>query len=143
MNTTNAFVGKAAIPTAEELSATLGSTSELWRQLVETLMKEHAGVDQEWHSLKPKYGWSLILKLKQRRIVYLGLCAGCFRASFVLSDKAVAAARASTLPEPVLKLIEEAPHYAEGTGLRLIVKTAKDLPAIKKLVAIKLGRIDI
>jgi hypothetical protein len=131
MNTTNAFIGKTASPTTEELSAALGPTSELWHPLVDALTKEHVSRDQEWNSLKPKYGWNLILKLKKRRIVYLGPCAGCFRASFVLSDKAVAVARASTLPKPILKLLDEAPHYAEGTGLRLIVETAKDLPAIK------------
>jgi hypothetical protein len=39
----------------------------------------------------------------------------------------------------VLKLLDEAPHYAEGTGLRLVVKAAKDLAAIQKLALIKLA----
>ena len=139
MDTPNAFIGKATAPSAEELSAALGPTSALWRQLVDTLIKEHASLDLEWHSLQPKYGWNLILKLKKRRIVYLGPSVGCFRASFVLGDRAVTAARLSSLPKPVLELLEQAPHYAEGTGLRLLVKTAKDLPAIRKLAQIKLA----
>jgi hypothetical protein len=139
MDTPNAFIGKPTKPTAEELSAALGPTTTLWHQLVDSLTKEHAGLEQEWHSLKPKYGWTLLLKLKKRRIVYLGPCPGHFRVAFVLGDKAVAAARESSLPKPVLKLLYEAPHYAEGTGLRLLVKTAKDLPAIQKLAQIKLA----
>ena len=139
MDSPNAFIGKTKNPTAEELSAALGPTSTLWHQLVDSLSKEQAGIYQEWHSLKPKYGWTLLLMFKKRRIVYLGPCEGLFRVAFILSDKAVAAARESSLPKPVLKLLDEAPHYAEGTGLRLVVKTAKDLPAIRKLAQIKLA----
>ena len=139
MDVPNAFIGKTDQPTAEELSAALGPTSTLWRQLVDSLAKEQGIVDQEWYSLKPKYGWTLLLKLKKRRILYLGPCAGCFRASFILGDRAVAAARASNLPKPLLKLLDEAPHYPEGTGLRLVVKSARDLPAIRKLAQIKMA----
>lgn len=139
MDVPNAFIGKTDQPTAEELSAALGPTSTLWRQLVDSLAKEQGIVDQEWYSLKPKYGWTLLLKLKKRRILYLGPCAGCFRASLILGDRAVAAARASNLPKPLLKLLDEAPHYPEGTGLRLVVKSARDLPAIRKLAQIKMA----
>jgi hypothetical protein len=105
---------------------------------VDSLCKEQAGICQEWHSLRPKYGWTLLLKLKKRRIVYLGPRAGCFLVAFILGDKAMAAARESSLSKPVLKLLDEAPHYAEGTGIRLTVKNAKDLPTIRKLAKIKL-----
>jgi hypothetical protein len=139
MDKPNAFIGKTTIPSAVELSTALGPTTPLWHQLVDTLAKEQAGIEQEWHSLKPKYGWTLLLKLKKRRIVYLGPCEGFFRVSLILGDKAVAVARASSLPKPILKLIDEAPHYAEGTGLRFVVTSAKNLPAIRKLAQIKLA----
>jgi hypothetical protein len=77
--------------------------------------------------------------VKKRNIVYLGPCAGCFRVAFVLGDKAVAAARKSDLAKSTLKIIDEAPRYAEGTGVRLIVKAEKDLGAIKKLALIKMA----
>ncbi len=139
MDLPNAFIGKTRQPTNEEIAIALGPSAPLWSQLLDSLATEQGLTDQEWSSSSPKYGWSLILKLKKRRIVYLGPCAGCFRASFVLGDKAVAAARASSLSNPVLKLLANAPHYAEGTGLRLIVKSAKDLPTIRKLAEIKLA----
>jgi hypothetical protein len=138
MEIPNAFIGKPAQPTAAELATALGSTAETWKQLVDWLAAQGAAI-QEWKSSSPKNGWSLLLKLKKRTIVYLAPCDGCFRASFVLGDKAVAAARQSDLPKPVLKLLDESPHYAEGTGLRLIVKAAKDLAAIQKLALIKLA----
>ena len=59
--------------------------------------------------------------------------------AFVLGDRAVAAARKCNLSKGALKLLDEAPRYAEGTGMRLMVKAAKDLAAIKKLALIKLA----
>ena len=86
-----------------------------------------------------KAGWALRLKLKKRTIVYLGPREGCFRASFILGDKAVAAARSSDLSKATLKLLEKAPRYAEGTGVRLLVKSSRGLAAVKKLAVIKLA----
>jgi len=79
------------------------------------------------------------LKVKKRNIVYLSPCSGCFRVAFVLGDRAVAAARQSDLPKSTLKLLDEAPKYPEGTGVRLVVKAAKDLVAIRQFALIKLA----
>jgi hypothetical protein len=138
METPNAFIGKTTLPTPPELAATLGSTAEEWKQLVDWLAAQGVA-DEEWKSSSPKYGWSLRLKLKKRNILYLSPCDGCFRVALALGDRAVAAARQSDLPKAVLKLLDEAPRYAEGTGLRLMVKGSKDLAAIRKLALIKLA----
>ena len=68
----------------------------------------------------------------------MGPCASCFRVSLVLGDRAVAAARASDLPKTLLKEIAGARRYAEGTGIRLLIKTAEDLAPVRTLVEIKL-----
>jgi hypothetical protein len=138
MDIPNAFIGKPAQPTGEEVSAALGSTAAVWRQLVDWLA-EQGVADQEWKSSSPKYGWSLRLKLKKRTIVYLSPCAGCFRAAFVLGDRAVTAARQGDLSKPTLKLLDEAPRYAEGTGVRLMVKASEDLADVRKLALVKLA----
>jgi len=138
METPNAFIGKTTLPTAEELAAALGSTAEVWKQLLDWLA-EQGVANPEWNSYSPKTGWSVCLKFKKRNIVYLAPCNGCFRVAFVLGDKAVAAARQSGLSKSTLKLLDEAPRYPEGTGLRLIVKATKDLAAIRKLALIKLA----
>jgi len=139
MDVANAFAGKETAPTAEEVAAALGVAAALWDELVDWLAGEKVA-EPEWKSSGKKYGWSVRLKHKKRNIIYLGPCAGCFRAAFVLGDKAVAAARQSDLSKGTLKLLEEAPRYPEGTGVRLMVKGAKDLAAIKKLALIKLGK---
>jgi hypothetical protein len=139
MDSSNAFIGKATEPTPEELATVLGPTSELWQELVHSLINEPGVTEIEWNSLKPKYGWNLILKAKKRRIVYLGPCTECFKVSFVLGDKAMAAARSGNFAKTIVKILNEAPHYPEGTGVRLTVKNALPLPAIRKLVKIKLA----
>ena len=138
METPNAFIGKTATPTEAEVDAALGATAALWKQLVDW-MAEHGAGESEWNSYSPKAGWALRLKQKKRNIVYLAPCEGCFRVAFVLSEKAVAAALKSDLAKGTLKLLDEAPRYAEGTGVRLMVKATKDLAAIKKLALIKMA----
>jgi hypothetical protein len=134
----NAFIGKLEPPTADELTAALGPARVYWDQLLARLAAELNLVVEEWNSYSPKYGWSLRLKVKKRNIVYLGPSRGGFNVAFILGDRAVEAARQSTLPRRIVKLVEEGTRYPEGTGVRLEVSGAKDIPAIVKLAAIKL-----
>jgi hypothetical protein len=136
MDIPNAFIGHAAQPTAEELAAALGPTAVVWKELVDWLAEQKI-VDEEWKCVGKKYGWSFRLKVKQRNIIHMSPCEGCFRVAFIFGDKTVAAARQSNLSKSTLKLIDEAPRYPEGTGLRLLVKSSKDLVEIRKLALIK------
>jgi len=138
MEIPNAFIGKTSAPTVDEVVAALGPTSEVWKQLIDWMAEQGATV-QEWNSYSAKSGWAMRLKVKKRNIVYLAPCSGCFRVAFTLVDRAVAAARQSNLSKSNLKLLDEAPKYPEGTGVRLIVKAPKDLAAIRKLALIKLA----
>ena len=139
MESLNVFKGKLTKPTSEELATALGPSSALWNELLQLLAADLDRSEQEWHSSNPKYGWTLIVKVKKRRIVYLSPFAGYFQASFILGDKAMAAARAGNLAKQIVKILDEAPHYPEGTGVRLAVGNEKDLPAIRKLAKIKLA----
>lgn len=134
----NAFIGKLKEPTDKELAAELGPAKALWDQLAADLAEEHHVAEPEWNSYSKKAGWSLRLKHKKRVIVYLAPCHGCFRVAFVLGDKAVKATHEVKLPARVAKSIAEAPRYAEGTGVRLEVKSAADIAVVKKLAAVKL-----
>ena len=139
MEIPNAFEGKLEKPTPAELSAALGACSKIWNQFVDWFANDQGVSIQEWNSYSPKAGWSLRLKLKKRNIVYLAPCNQCFRVAFILGNRAVKAALQSDLPKSVLDVIKDAPRYAEGTGVRLIVKRPSDLPAIRKLALIKIA----
>jgi len=133
----NAFIGRKTQPSAKDLAAALGDSLDAWNELTRWLTSKSISA-REWHSISPKYGWALRPKLKSRTILYMSPCAGCFRVSFILGDRAVAAARASKLPKTLLEEIAGARRYAEGTGARLLVKVAEDLAAVRTLVEIKL-----
>ena len=134
----NAFIGKSRKPTDADLTVALGPSKKLWDELVSPLADDIGADVQEWSSYSPKAGWSLRVKHKKRTIVWLAPCSGCFRVAFVLGDKAMKAARQSKLPKQVLKVLDEAPRYPEGTGVRLTVKAAADFAAIRKLAVVKL-----
>jgi hypothetical protein len=136
----NAFLGKAERPGDAELAATLGKAAPLWEEFIDWMAKIKGVSAQEWKGIYVnKYGWSLRLKQKDRNIVYLGPGEGCFMVAFTLSDKAVSEARSTRLPRAVAETIAAATRYPEGTGVRLLVHGPGDLPAIRKLAAIKMA----
>ena len=137
---TNAFVGQDEPPTEQQLVAELGAVKPVWDRLLEELAEEQSLSIREWNSYSRKAGWSLRLKKGERNIIYLSPGQGVFMASFALGDKAVEAARSTTLPKKVHDTIDTAKRYAEGTAVRLDVSKASDIAAIKKLTAIKLER---
>ena len=135
----NAFIGKTKKPTEEELAAALGPVKAVWDLFIAGLAEEN-GVDvREWSSYSLKAGWSLRLKRKKRTIVWLAPCQGCFRVAFILGDKAMKAARECEFPQRIVRILEEAPKYPEGTGVRITVKGDRDIAVLKKLAAIKLA----
>jgi hypothetical protein len=139
MDLPNAFIGQSNPPSEKDIEAKLGPALATWNELLSWL-DEKGIADGDWKSVSPKkYGWGLRPVLKKRTILYLGPCDGCFRVSFVLGDKAVAAARTGGLPKILLKEISEAKRYAEGTAVRLMVRKPGDLASVRKLVEIKLA----
>jgi hypothetical protein len=73
-------------------------------------------------------------------VVYLAPRRGHFTASFALGEKACAAAKQAGLPASILSIIDDAPRYAEGRGVRIPVHTARDLAGVVTLAALKMGR---
>jgi hypothetical protein len=135
----NAFIGVAAAPTDTDLAAALGPAKPVWDALIDSLTADGIIDTREWKSYSRKAGWSLRLARGKRTIVWLSPCGRQICVGFILGDKALAAARQSNLPARVISLLDDAPKYPEGTGLRLHIKSASDLPAIRKLARIKLA----
>jgi hypothetical protein len=133
----NAFIGYPKQPSDAELADALAATKPLWDQIVADLASEHKVDLQEWKCYSAKSGWSAKLKRGKRTILYLAPLAGCFQVMFILGDRAVAAAREGGLPKRVLKLLDEAQRYPEGTGVRFEVHGPKEIADIMRLARIK------
>ena len=138
MASPNAFIGRTKPPTNAELSAALGTAKPLWDLVVVDMARELELADHEWKSYGVKHGWAFRLKRGKRNIVHMAAHQGCFTVLFILGDRALNAARASRLGRAATKLIDEAPRYPEGTGIRFEVRRAGDVTLVKKLARIKL-----
>lgn len=90
----------------------------------------------EW-SFSKAFGWTLRLKHPARVLVYLTPGASHFLASFALGENACTAIREAGVPAAVLAIIDAAPKYAEGRGVRIPVRTTADLDAVLKIAALK------
>ena len=139
MNDTNAFLGKTVEPTENEVASALGPAQPVWKELLTWLRDEQQLPDKEWTSYSPKYGWALRIKRTKRNSLYLSPARDCFLVSFILGDKAVEALRAGKLSKALLKTIDEAPLYPEGTGLRFLVSKSSQLSPIRQLTLGKLA----
>ena len=79
------------------------------------------------------------MRWRNRTVVNLVPGRGHFVASFALSEKGCEAASGSKLSPSVLNIIKQAPRYPEGRGVRLEVRSKKDLASIHKLAAIRMA----
>jgi hypothetical protein len=135
--TPNAFIGWTAEPTDADLASVLGPAKALWDRIVENTTADLSLTAAEWKSYSVKHGWSLRLKKGKRNILYLVPFQGSVEVMFILGDKAVAAARAGKLSQKAAKLIDDAPRYPEGTGIRIEIRSARDLSFVFTLAKIK------
>jgi hypothetical protein len=135
----SAFDDKSRTPRATELKKALGRTSGLWDKLKDHLESEYQPLSEKWTFPGQKWGWSLQLKQKKRTILYMTPRKGFFSAGFTLGEKAVRSAHEGDLPDSVLAIIDSARKYAEGRGVRIEVRTKKDLDNTKKLAAVKMA----
>lgn len=135
----SAFDDKAHPPTEEDIRIVLGKAHSLWLKLQHYVESEYAPISSEWGYSGKAYGWGLRLKTPMRAVLYMTPCPSYFLVSFALGEKAVTAAEASKLSSQVLDLIDNAPRYAEGRGVRLEVRSAAELNQVKLLAAIKMA----
>ena len=136
----SAFDNESRPPDPTELKAILGQAAGLWEQLVAHVDTAYPPIVELWSYAGAKYGWSLRLKRKNRVLLYMTPQPGTFLLGVVLGEKAARAAHDSVQPEPVLALIEGAPRYGEGRGIRLAVSTREDLAVAQVLASLKMAR---
>ena len=134
----NAFIGRTKAPSDADLAAALGAVKPLWDEIVVGVAQELGLTGSEWKSYGVKHGWNLQLRRGKRNIVHLAPCEGSIHVLFILGDRAVAAARAARLGTKAANLIDDAPRYPEGTGIRLEVSRPRQIPLVRKLARIKL-----
>lgn len=125
-------------PKQKELTKALGPLAALWPDIITTVEGVAAPITLEWKPTKTEFGRFARLQHKKRTLLYLIPEAGELRVAIVLGERAYGLAMATDLPDAINKLFAEAKPYVEGRGIRFPVRSAKDLPVIRKLVQIKI-----
>jgi len=133
----NVFVDKLAKPDDQALVRALGKTYPLWVEIEKHVATAHGESTEEWKYYGPKSGWTLKTLHKKRNLFFFTACHGYFRIAFVFGDRAVAQILISDLPKATIEEVKNAKKYAEGRGVRVEVKTRRDVESVKKLIAIK------
>lgn len=135
----SAFDDRSKQPRTGDLTKVLGRTGPHWDSLTAHIAAEYAPLDATWSFAGAKWGWSLRLRRKKRTVLYMTPCEKHFLVGFVLGEKAVKAAHQGGLPDAVLSTIDAARKYVEGRGVRIEVRSKKDLEVAKRLAAIKMA----
>ena len=133
----SAFGDKTRPPRPDDLRSTLGTAYGAWADLIRQVSDRVPDIAELWGYTSKNTGWGLRLRHKDRVILYMTPCERHFLVSFALGETAVAAANAAKLPKALLSAIDEAPRYAEGRGVRIIVKRVTDVAALAELAKIK------
>ena len=126
-------------PTNSELEAVLGGAVDLWQGIVNAVEKSVSPLNKQWKPSKAEFGRICLLQHKGRTLLYMTPDEQKIVIAVVLGERAVAIAVNSKLPVRIKKLITAARPYAEGRGIRFPVSSAKDIPTVTQLVAIKTG----
>jgi hypothetical protein len=124
-------------PDEKALLKAIGKKAVHWKKIKKHLEDEYGELIEDWKYYGKKTGWLLKTLKKKRNLFFCIPLKGGFHITFVFGDKAVSVVESSDLPETIKEELRNARKYAEGRGLRIDVKSAKDVKNIQKLVAIK------
>lgn len=134
---TSIFINKDKAPSETDLKKALGNNYETWVSIKDYVFKNCSGTFDEWNF--SKYGWNYRIKDKKRAIIYMMPYDNCFKASFVLGEKATKEILLSNVSSSIKKIISSTKVYAEGRGVRIDVKDKNTLKDIIQIADIKIS----
>lgn len=132
------FIDKSVKPDNILLVKAIGDTAKFWEAIKKHITDTHGACVEEWKFYGAKYGWTLKVLLKKRNLFFFTPLRGYFRAAFVFGDRAVTAVEKSDLPTDLIETLRNARKYAEGRGIRVEVRSLKDVESVIRLVDIKI-----
>lgn len=134
----SSFDDKNSPPTKTGLETALGRSYQHWTGLIAWLDGHLGPIKETWQFSGIKWGWNLKIQQRKRAILYLTPQEKSFLVGFALGEKAVKAAVEAGLPDETLEIINEAPRYAEGRGVRLPVRNKAQVEAVKLVAKAKM-----
>ena len=136
----SAFDDKQKPPEPAQVKKVLGEAHELWQAIIDHLGETYPPIDEAWGFSGKAWGWGLRVRQKKRAILYLTPGEGFFYVGLALGLQAYQQALAAKPPKRFREVLESAPRYAEGYGVRVEVRKQPDLKWIRKFAAAKMGK---
>jgi hypothetical protein len=136
----SAFNDKMVVPDGADVGVALGSSLDRWCAIRSALIEQYPNVDEDWVYSGKSQGWALRFKDGKRTILYLTASQDQFRVGLSLGEKVLTAVLNSGLPAHILAIVEEAPRYSEGRGVRIVVQTDEDVQSVLILAKIKMSK---
>lgn len=133
------FTDKEKIPEEADLKKAIGNSYSSWKVLADFTHQSYAAATESWNFQGEKYGWNFRISDKRRVLIYLLPRDGFFKAAFVFGQKATDEILKSPVSDEIKTELQQAKVYAEGRGIRLIVKNKTMLNDLKKLISIKIA----
>ena len=133
----SAFANAAAPPSRADLMKVLGKAAPLWTAFVDGIEQQGGTTRQRWNFSGATFGWSLRLMKGDRILTYVTPQDGRFFVGLVLGKKVTQPDTVKRLSPAAAKLIDNAPQYAEGRGLRMEVASRGALRTALELAALK------
>ena len=131
------FDDKNVKPDEKALLKALGKPSMHWKKIKSNLETDYGELIEDWKYYGQKTGWLLKVLRKKRNLFFCIPVKDGFQIAFTFGDNPVCAVESSDLPEEIKEELKNARKYAEGRGLRIDVKSVRDVENIRKLVEIK------
>jgi len=135
---TSVFTDQSVKPDNIRLTKALGNRAKFWEAIKKYIGDTYGASNEEWKFYGAASGWTLKVLLKKRNLFFFTPLGGYFRVAFVFGDKAVGAVEKSGLPKDLINALKNARKYAEGRGVRVEVRSLKDVESVMRLIDIKI-----
>jgi hypothetical protein len=132
------FIDKTHQPTEQDLAEVIGRPKVHWDTLKTFVIDEYGPLTPQWKFYTKKSGWTFVLRGKKFNLLYLSPSVKFFRAGFLYSEKAAAAAEDSNLPDDIKEMVATAKKYPEGRAIGFDVTNKKQVALIKRLIRIRM-----
>ncbi len=129
---------KTNVPTREQLEDLMGKAAPLYSDFLMFIRQQAGEVTPEWKFYSRKSGWTCKHMLCKRNLFFFKPLPGAFAVTYIFGDRATGAVLNSDLPKAIRDELDAARKFAEGRGLRLIIRTPGDLEVAERLLNIKL-----
>ncbi len=135
----SAFLDRGSPPARADLERVLGRALPLWDELRERIGARVAPIGERWSYSGRSHGWLLQLRRGNTTVVNLVPGRDCFVASLALNGKACREAEKGGLCESARTAIREGREFPEGRGVRVEVRSRKDIADVEALASLRMA----